>query len=202
MSPRDLVATASLPVECVLHDAPPAPLPIGGRRLLVAADGLYLEALSRALHACVRLHAFPTPYGPLQARLAGAHGPLPRELWDALSDLALGSGAHEVAACVVSGEQGYELFLPEVTGSSPAHVAYDDAGLDESVLLIDAHSHGAMPAYFSPTDDASDAQRLGPHLSLVLGKCTSKDAIEAALRLVVPPYTLKLSPDTVFNLAA
>jgi PRTRC genetic system protein A len=69
-------------------------------------------------------------------------------------------------------------------------VRYDDAVVDCERLALDLHSHGIHHAYFSGTDDASDLARPGPHLSLVVGRCTSVEEARMAVRLCCAPFLI------------
>lgn len=190
LSVRDLAIQAALPIVAVPHDGSLPPLPMGQRRLLLAADGLYLEVAAPTLAATLRLSETPLPFGPLQQRLVLPNGPLPAAHLKQLAGLAKATPEREVAGAVVwTPGQGYEVVLPEVLSAGAAHVSYRDT-LDDTGLVLDLHSHGTGTAFFSSVDDASDSARPGPYLAVVLGRCDGP--MELALRFVSAPFLVPL----------
>lgn len=190
LSPRDLAIQASLPILPVPHDGELPPLPLGQRRLLLAADGLYLEVSAPAMAATLRLAEAALPYGPLKQRLVLPHGPLPAAHLRGLAERAKATPQQEVAGAVVwAAGQGYQLVDPEVISASAGHISYRDT-LDDAGLVLDLHSHATGPAYFSSTDDASDRARPGPYLAMVLGRCDGP--MELALRFVSAPFLVPI----------
>lgn len=189
---RDIVAQASLPTHTAKHAEPLPDLLPGQRRLVLGAEGLFLQARSHALHVSVPLAAFPTPYAPVDAFVRGTHGPIPAHIWNGLVDAALDAHPKEMARLVVSGPDGYHLIDPPVSSAGAGHVTFDESAIAEGSLLLDAHSHGAGRSYFSGTDDASDLSRPGLHLSCVFGRCGARDRVEVCLRLCAAPYLLNL----------
>ena len=190
LSLRDLAVQSSLPVVPVPFDSPLPPLAVGQRRLLLAADGLYLEVAAPTLAATLRLAEARLPFGPLQQSLALPHGPVPAAHLRTLAERAQSTPQQEVAGAVVwAAGEGYQVVFPEVLSASAGHVSYRDT-LDDAGLVLDLHSHAAGPAYFSPVDDASDSARPGPYLAAVVGRCDG--AMELALRFVSAPFLVDL----------
>lgn len=180
---------------------PPIPIPrfgslddlaVGRKRFLLAADGVYLEVRSEALHARLRISAVALPYGPTEEFLRPTGGPLDVSWLGQLANIALRDGTQEVAAGVVRGANGWTLVQPPVLSASGSHVRYMDV-FDDKSLLIDMHSHGAHAEYFSATDDLSDLSREGPYIAVVLGRCESRETLKSCIRLVCPPYLIPLS---------
>lgn len=189
LSARDKALQAALPALPVPHDSDLPALPAGQRRLLLAADGLYLQARSSVMQVSVRVATATLPYGPHQQQVILSHGPVPASLVREAARLASATPDKEVAAAVVWKEGAYRLEVPEVISAGAGHVSYHDR-LDDDALVMDIHSHGAGRAFFSSTDDASDLARPGPYLALVLGCCGGP--MEVALRLVCPPHLVEL----------
>lgn len=189
LSPRDKALQAALPTLPVPHDSDLPALKPGQRRLLLAADGLYLQARSSVMQVSVRVASSTLPYGPHQQTVIFTHGPVPASLLRNAAQLASATPDKEVAAAVVWKDGRYQLELPEVISAGAGHVSYRDQ-LDDDTLVMDIHSHGKGPAFFSSTDDASDLARPGPYLAICLGRCDGP--MELAVRLVCPPHLVEL----------
>lgn len=181
---------------------PPVPVPrfgtlddlaVGRKRFLLASDGVYLEVRSEALHARLRIAPVQLPYGSTNEFLRPAGGPLEVSWLGQLANLALCDGTREVAAGIVRGPEGWALVEPPVLSASGSHVTYADV-FEDKALLIDMHSHGAHPEYFSAIDDESDMSREGPYIAVVLGRCQSRETLKSCMRFVCPPYLIPLSP--------
>lgn len=199
VDPRDAILQAAFPTVPVPRFGELPELPIGRKRLLVAADGVYLEVRSTAVHARLRLADVETPNGACGEFLAPAGGRLDQSWIGRLAALALAGGDQEVAAGIVLGHDGWLLHRPPTVSSSGGHVSYRD-DFDDDRLLIDMHSHGAHPAYFSSTDDAADLGRPGPYLAVVLGACESHESLTWVVRFVCPPYLIPLDTEQLTRL--
>ena len=164
-----------------------------GRRVLLAHDGVYLEARSQVLSCRVRLAECDLPFGPLTQDVTLIDGrPIARSVFDQLTHMALHAHPNEMAALITRDESGADrLIVPNQTGTLGA-VTYSDADVDESRLVSDAHSHGPFAAQFSGTDDQSDRSRIGPHVSLLFGNCHSREAVRIAARICVGSYLITL----------
>lgn len=183
----------------------PAPLPPdalpalghGTKRFVAASDGIHLQVRSPVLEISVRLARLSLPYGPPPPSVLHPN-PLTSEptlaALRAFVHAAQGSPSTEIAGAILATTTGPVLRLLTPITSSPAHVTYDDSAIDDDTLLIDLHSHGRLPAYFSSTDDASDLSRRGPYLAAVVGLVDDPEGPHLALRLVVPPYLIPLGP--------
>ena len=196
----DRVAQVGWPVALASHAEPLAPIAVGQRRLIVAGNGLWVEARSRALHVRLPLAEAHTPYADLTPVLAAANGPLSPRLWDQLVEAALLAHPTEMARLLLADADGYRLIAPDQRSAGPGHVTYDESGLDPDAVLLDVHSHGRSPAYFSTTDDVSDLSRMGPSLSIVFGRCAQRESMEAAMRVVCPPYLINVPVESLWSL--
>ncbi|UJJ60412.1 PRTRC system protein A [Rhodanobacter denitrificans] len=199
VDPRDAVLQAAFPTVPVPRFGALPDLPVGRKRLLVASDGLYLEVRSTALHARLRLASVDTPHGACREFLAPAGGRLDRNWIGKLAELALAGGESEVASGIVLGEDGWRLHRPRTLSSSGAHVTYRD-DFEDDALLVDMHSHGALDAFFSSTDDAGDLARPGPYLAVVLGRCQSRESLSWVVRFVCAPYLIALDTERLTDL--
>lgn len=196
LSPRDRALLGASPVEPVLHDAPLRPLSPGQRRFVCAANGLYAEARSDALHLRCLVGAGPTPYGQADEFVVPAAGPVPLALVSQFVAAARATPQQEIAGVIVREGAGYALRVLGPISASGEHVSYSDRDVDDDALVIDLHSHGAHAAVFSSQDDRSDLSRRGPYIAMVVGRCFSERP-EIAARLVMPPY---LQPATLAGL--
>lgn len=194
----DSALLSASPVAVVPGHSPFVPLDSPGRRILLARDGVYLEARSAVLWCRFRLASCALPFGPLTAlngsttALALIGGPLGRSVFDRLATLAEMAHPNEMAALVVREDDGSDrIHVPAQTGRLGA-VSYNDADTTESRLLLDVHSHGPFPASFSATDNASDRSRIGPHISLLFGHCESGATLRFAARLCVGSHLIAL----------
>jgi PRTRC system protein A len=192
--PLDAAIAQMLPINAVPLEGTFSPLAGAGRRLLVARDGIYVEAANDALYVRLRLVALHTPYGELTEGVALRGAPMPRAFARTLMERSLASHPCEMAALIVAdaGEPaGYRLIEPEGQGHV-GQVTYADHGYDDAKLVIDAHSHGPFPSIFSHTDNASDRSRGGPHLSVVFGHCGERASTTVAIRACVGNYLIPL----------
>lgn len=196
---RDTVLQAAFPTLAVPRFGALPELPIGRKRLLVAADGLYLEVRSAALHARLRLADVATPNGECDEFIRPTGGRLDHNWIGRLTELALAGGDQEVAAGIVLGDGGWALHRPVTISASAGHVSYRDDFEDER-LLVDMHSHGAHGSYFSSTDDAGDLARPGPYLAVVLGQCEARESLTWVVRFVCPPYLIPLDTEQLTRL--
>lgn len=196
LSPRDRALLGASPVESVLHDAPLREIAPGQRRLVCAANGLYAEARSPALHLRSLIGAGMTPYGQADEIVRPAAGPVPLGLISQFVAAAQATPQQEIAGVIELAEGGYALRLLGPISASAGHVSYSDSDVDDDRLVIDLHSHGPHAAYFSSQDDRSDLSRRGPYIAMVVGRCFSEQP-ELSARLVMPPY---LQPITLVAL--
>ncbi|MBN8924165.1 MAG: hypothetical protein BGP10_04485 [Rhodanobacter sp. 68-29] len=199
VDPRDAALQAAFPTVPVPRFGALADLPIGRKRLLVAADGVYLEVRSSALHARLRLATVDTPNGACEEFIAPTGGRVDQNWIGRLAELALASGDQEVAAGILLSEGGWALHRPPTISSSGGHVSYRD-DFEDDRLLVDMHSHGAHGAFFSSTDDASDLARPGPYFAVVLGQCLSHESLTWVVRFVCPPYLIPLDTEQLTRL--
>lgn len=200
VSALEAATVAGLPVVLAPIDQAFVPLREDGQRLVLAADGLYIEARAPRLYALRRIAPCDTPFGSVQPRLDLQAGPLPRALLSAFAQMALDAHPREAAALAISRDGSrYELHVPPAHGTTGC-ITYDDTGYADSELVFDLHSHGPFAAVFSATDDASDRSRGVPHISIVLGCCASSSSITYAARLCVGSYLLYLEGTDLMGL--
>ena len=166
----------------------------GERRYVIANDGVYVQARTLALKVCARIAPTPPlPFGALTPRVELSGGLLPHSIFTRMCAEALAESPNEWAALVHwdGASRQYEWTATEARHRSTNRLAYDSAARDESCLVVDAHSHGAAPPFFSSTDDASD--RYGVYFACVLGCCVSPESIRVCTRLVIDDLRIPLT---------
>lgn len=190
--PRDQALYNTCPLVAAPKYSPFQPLPEAGQRFVAAQDGFYLEARSSALHALIRLSTLARPqptYGKVEEFIDLANGPIPRHLFQQFVHQACMT-PNEIAAIIQPEEAGYSLATPAVISAGPGHIQYSDVEFDN--IVVDMHSHGLLPAYFSQTDDASDLSRMGPYIAVVVGTCRDNDSATWVARFVCGNHLLTL----------
>lgn len=181
------------PMVCVTPRTIHVPLDKPGKRWVMAGDGLYMEARSLSLHVMVRVSDHDSAFGKAVPFHRTINGRVPQDLLDECARLAVQGGVKETAALIHwNPEEGrYELTVPEMISAGPVHVSYRDESKDE-LLVIDFHSHGHLPGYFSSTDDDSDNSRVGPYIAMVAGNCQSVETLNVCSRICLAPYLVQL----------
>ena len=188
MNTKDEILQTRLPTVMVPVFEPLPALKAGETRLVVAEDGLWIEAESGFGHFRRPLWQSRRnlPYGQVEALSQLYCGRIPLKLIERFAEEAneWADQGSETAAWITWGvDCGWDYRVLEVLEQSAVSVRYQwpDLAHDRS-LVMDLHSHGVGEAFFSTTDDQSD---LGfPHYSLVLGRCgKNKPLSEMACRL-------------------
>ncbi len=172
---------------------------------ILAADGLFVATESDPL--AVRLPVAPCRLRGDRIAAVGAacelrRGCLPRTVWDAClmhaEDAA--RGGREVAVFVTHRPDGgasgrYRVIRPPQTVTATC-VEYDEPDLPPGeTVLLSFHSHHAMRAYFSRTDDGDERQL---RLYAVVGRLGTPSP-EVALRVGFNGHWLPLPWESVFG---
>jgi PRTRC genetic system protein A len=175
---------------------------------VLAGDGLFLAAETNLLSVRVPVaRCAVRGLEPVYPACTLAHGRLPARLWHEMARLARGMATigrevlfavvHDPATAAAAGaadsSAAYRLDVPDQIGSA-ARVAYRPPGPGVRVAL-ELHSHHAMAARFSRTDDA-DEQRLC--LYGVIGRLDWARP-EVALRVGAYGHYLPLPWESVFD---
>ena len=150
-----------------IHGAVPA-LEEGRMRYIIANKGLYLEALSRALHlrVLIQAHPYPLPYGDVNEIVQLRHGAIPNDLFEQfLSEARKNPRIEHAGLIMLNDANEYVYVQPDIVSKGVGHVSYHMVDADS--VVIDMHTHGHADAYFSSRDNLSDSS--GIWMSLVLG---------------------------------
>ncbi|MDK9702417.1 MAG: PRTRC system protein A [Sulfuritalea sp.] len=158
---RDSALQASCPTVMVPRFGTFQPLQEPGHRFLSAADGLWIEAYRPWVYIRQPLALQKTvamPYGRVTREIDLSFGKIPRGLFDEFAVLAREHLPNECAACIVWSEHnGFELRPLGSIKALHGFVKYERPIVaDGEHLIIDLHSHGLYPAFFSGRDDRDD----------------------------------------------
>lgn len=171
----DAIIQSQFPTVLAPRFAALAPMEGTGDRFILTAHQVLMEVSRPWLHAVQPISALfarPTPYG--EGPKPGINlrcGPVPKAMLDRFVQQARAATPLETAAWIVWDAKAREFqYLPLSNISvSAGHVKFDRPRLPDGVhLVMDIHSHGELGAFFSPQDDADDADQLC--LSAVVGR--------------------------------
>jgi len=173
---RDQIVFGETPtlMQPLYGDTLPKP-ETGKHRFVIASDGVYVEAVNPVLE--VRLpvakSSIKLPYGQIgTAGVRLTHGRIPKRILQDVCEKTLWDKIRKE----------YALYEPDTISFSTRHISYRNVLPDEYELVMDLHSHGRMPAFFSKTDDKSDIG--GFYIAGVVGNCDSGEPTFAT-RIVV-----------------
>ncbi|CAG9185755.1 hypothetical protein LMG32289_06091 [Cupriavidus pampae] len=187
MHPADLALQQSFPTVMVPRFSALAPLEMAGERLLIAANGVFLEIVRPWLRVVRRMGAFQhstaLPYGDATEATELRCGRVPAQLIGEFAAMARSAHPVETGAWIVwnAASASFRLIPVRILEQSSSHLNYDRPRLaDGEVLVVDCHSHGRYGAGFSSKDDADD--RYDVKFAFVVGHCGSA-TLSMALRL-------------------
>ena len=166
------------------------PLEVGQRRIVLARNGVFIEAMSRVVHACVSAMSGDAGHGlglgvarPFVRFLYGA---IPEAITKTMAVRARALCPSEWAGLVVFERGQYRLVEPQALARSAGHVRYDSVGVDPLSVAMDVHSHGRGASYFSGTDDADDRRNPSPcFVAGVIGHAGADQTMSWCARAVV-----------------
>lgn len=188
IDPRDAALLGQCPVLAVPPFGALAPMRDCGQRMLLAADGPYVEVRTPALHAVQRAGAFlpglRLPYGRVEASLTLPFGRFPLALMEEFIAVARAHCPSEVAGAMVYDHHSgaVRLAIHPSAGVSTASVTYSVERLpSHQSLVLDLHSHGLHPAFFSAQDDRDDN---GVKMAAVVGNLDAA-SVTVAMRLCI-----------------
>lgn len=161
MNHIDTYLQAQAPTVMVPKHESLSPLEGCGHRLLMASDGVYYEAVRPWFHLVKRiadLEPICMPYGTVEEKTE-LRIDFPLELTQQFRLDALDYYPNECSAWItmntVSGEFRY-IMLDAIEARPDFLRVHRPTLPDNEVLVLDLHSHGALPAFFSGQDDRDD----------------------------------------------
>lgn len=195
MNQKDSILQRQLPTMMVPIYEPLSPIAPGAARLLMAKDGLWIEADAIWGHFRKQLWESPRdlPYGPIEELNALRCGRIPTRYLDKFAFQAneeAERGCETAAWIIWHPTIGWKYHRLEFLDQSAVSVSYRWPQLEpEWHLILDMHSHGRISAFFSSTDERSDQGN--PHFSMVFGKCQrgmNRADLDCELRLCIASF--------------
>ena len=178
------------PLDAVIPSAESA-----GVRYVVGKNGLWRDIKKSWLNAITPVAITATaviPYGVVTQKVEFLCPMPPQKLWREFADLAKAMLPNEVAAAMVwhTTVGTWRMAARTTILARSDYVEYAEVELQEGEeLVVDIHSHGEHPAYFSATDDRDDYGSI--KVSAVFGR-VGTDAMEIAVRLLLIDKTVDL----------
>ncbi|MBU1690831.1 MAG: PRTRC system protein A [Gammaproteobacteria bacterium] len=186
MDSRDVALQSVMPTVMVPCYSELEELATAGDRILMAANGVWLEVCRAWLYARVLVakpSIIPVPYGQVSEVMRFGFGKLPRAMVAQFIEQARARCPNECAAWVVWNQRTNEwrLMMLEETSVGPGHVNVNLPTLEEDEhMVMDLHSHGLTEAFFSRTDNKDD--RGATKIAGVIGNLDKPEAT-ASFRL-------------------
>ena len=186
MDSRDVALQSVMPTVMVPRYSELEELDTVGDRILMAANGVWLEVCRAWLYARVLVakpSIIPVPYGQVNEVMRFGFGKLPRAMVAQFIEQARARCPNECAAWVVWNQRTNEwrLMMLEETSVGPGHVNVNLPTLEEDEhMVMDLHSHGLTDAFFSRTDNKDD--RGATKIAGVIGNLDKPEAT-ASFRL-------------------
>jgi len=188
LDPRDRALQSICPCLIVPRFGPlPAMAP--GQRVLLAANGTFLEVRRSWLHCVLQLAALPKapplPFGEVRERVDLSFGVIPIALLEQFIEAGRTRLPNEIAGALIfnaTAAQRLRLVMHETISERPDQVHYrmPDLGPGDEIA-VDLHTHGRYSAGWSSTDDRDDQ---GIKVCGVFGDL-HRDRPSAAFRLAV-----------------
>jgi PRTRC genetic system protein A len=162
MNPLDNALQGACPCVMVPRYEPLTLLAEDSHRFLIAGSGLFVECRRPWIHATLKVvgSPIPLPYGePPSLFEIKLHRPALVSGLQHFIRRAREASPLEHAAWMtydsVQGAMGY--VEPEVISRGAAHIQYHRPDVTATSLpVVDCHSHGVLPAYFSDVDERDD----------------------------------------------
>ena len=171
MDPRDIALQSTMPTVIVPLYGEFVPLAVSGNRILNAKDGMWIEARRPGIYSrqqiAIQNHV-AMPYGTVAPALETRFSHLGNTLRQFIE--VARNNQNEIGMVLVWNDvtNALESHFLEAVSSSPSHILYKRPSLDEGKhVVVDIHSHGRHPAFFSRTDNKDDRGDL--KIAIVVG---------------------------------
>lgn len=168
-----------------------------GQGVIIGADGMMLILRRPWLELDYRVTEGPEcycPYGGVGPdALAFRCGPIPTALFMEVLEHFAAALPNEAAAFILWHEQTrqFRIEFPQIDAATPSRLVYRPPVLAQGWHLVcDIHSHGAGPAFFSPTDNADDAY--STKIAIVVGSFGVSENLTVMARLCAGGMFLEL----------
>lgn len=187
IDPRDAALQSVMPAVMVPRFTPFEPLEAIGQRLLIAANGTWLEVRLAWIYIRVLVAppaAVTVPYGQVEGEMSFIFGKLPRAMVTQFIEVARERCPNECAAWAVWNQTTDTvrlLMLDDEISVGHGHVKVNLPELEEDEhMILDLHSHGETGAFFSRTDNKDDQG--GCKIAGVVGNL-NQECVTTAFRL-------------------
>ncbi|MGF6988412.1 PRTRC genetic system protein A [Paraburkholderia atlantica] len=176
MNILDMTLQRSFPTVMVPRNETVAEMLTAGERLLIAENGVFLEVRRPWLSLVRQVAEFNVrtaiPYGRVTPSTRLLCETIPADLVGAFAEMARKAHPLETGAWIVwsPSTQAFRLAPVGIVTHTAGSLKYQPPTLaGDEVLVMDCHSHGRHPAYFSSTDNDDD--RHDVKMALVIGNC-------------------------------
>ncbi|BCZ85509.1 hypothetical protein PTKU64_91840 (plasmid) [Paraburkholderia terrae] len=176
MNILDMTLQRSFPTVMVPRNEAVAEMQASGERLLVAENGVFIEIRRPWLSLVRKVAEFSVrtaiPYGRVSPTTQLLCETIPADLVGAFAEMARKAHPKETGAWIVwsPSTQAFRLAPVGIVTHTAGSLKYQPPALaGDEVLVMDCHSHGRHPAYFSSTDNDDD--RHDVKMALVIGNC-------------------------------
>lgn len=157
---------------------------------ILAGNGLFIEASKRIISARIPVgECAVRGLAPLKPKITLTYGSIPQHFFDLALSAFLAAPDKE-SYVAVTADAGYHFYVPEDQHKEEQKVVYK---IGDSVIL-DIHSHGKIPAHFSPQDYKDET---GFQLYAVVGSLGDDPMV--SLRIGVYGYFWPLLWKDVFD---
>lgn len=164
-----------------------------GHRFIMAKNGVWTQIKRSWLNVFLLIMPaarVPLPYGEVDASLTIT--PIPNQLFREFESFAKENYPNECAARILIKASTQEFRLEKMipTSVSTDRVSYDIPLLpNDEELIVDLHSHGTYPPFFSEEDDLDDATEV--KIAAVIGFPSGIEANEL--------WTFRLCANGIFQ---
>ncbi len=176
MNILDITLQRSFPTVMVPRNEAVAEMQTSGERLLVAENGVFIEIRRPWLSLVRKIAEFNVrtaiPYGRVSPTTRLLCETVPATLVGAFAEMAREAHPKETGGWIVwsPSMQAFRLAPVGIVTHTAGSLKYQPPALaGDEVLVMDCHSHGRHPAYFSSTDNEDD--RHDVKMALVIGNC-------------------------------
>lgn len=184
---RDAAIASQSPVLIAPRFGSLPELEPGKHRYLVDRTGLFLEAKTHALSACIKLSEsiHPLPFGLCKEYISLKGGLISNTIMKAVIKKAVAVSPLEYACLILyhPKDDTYSVHEPKIFNHGTGFIQYDNTRHDPLCVALDIHTHGVNDAFFSQQDDRDDLS--GIHISTVLGECNKGKCAQAVSRLCI-----------------
>lgn len=200
MNRLDAIIQGSFPTVMVPAHQELEPLKEGMTRLMMAKNGLYLEANPPWGHLIEQVWESPRelPYGIVEERDTFKEVIVNADVLEIIRDeilpaaVAYALRGKEWAGWIIR-QNGKFSYMPLNIAASGESVRYNTDSLDEGAcVVVDIHSHGRVKPYFSAKDDLDDAG--GVKICIVMGnfrEVYSHSPFDPQIRYAVQGFFIK-----------